>query len=443
MTKPQAWLDGRRLLWLGSAIFILFGTAIELRSQFALIDFQAIYYGARCVIQHHDPYKPSEFLGVYQNDGGTFPTEPVAARSVRQAVPICINLPSALFLVAPLALVPWRVAAAIWMLITAASLVLAAFLMWDMANIHAPRLSAGLAFLLLANSELLLVVGNSSGIVVSLCVIAVWCLLRKKFVYLGVACLAVGLVIKPQDTVLIWLFFLLAGGMFRRRALQTAAAALGIAGLAALWVMRVSPHWAQELHMNFAATAVHGGLNDPGPRSLGGHGLGMVVSLQAPLSLLRDSPHFYNPVAWIVCASLIAGWMYYVLRGTQHAHPSSESERFAIAAIAGLAMLPVYHRSYDARLLLLTIPACAMLWNERGRVKWFAALVTVAAILSAGDSFCAAMLMLIKNAPLAARLPGIVMTVIQVFPAPLSLLAVGVFYLLAYQRRCAATQINP
>ncbi len=443
MTKSQAWLDGRRLLWLGSAIFILLGAAIEFGSPFALIDFKAIYYGARCVIEHQDPYRPSEFLGVYQGDGGTFPPDPVAARSVRQAISICINLPSSLFLVAPLAMAPWSVAATIWMLLTAASIVLAAFLVWEVASTYAPRLAGGLAFLLLASSELLLVVGNSSGIVVSLCVIAVWCLFRNKFVYLALACLAVGLVVKPQDTGLVWLYFLLAGARNRKRALQAALVAGAIAAAAALWVMPVSPHWAQELHMNLASTSVPGGLNDPGPASLGGHGLGMVVSLQAPLSVVRDDPHFYNPLAWIVCAVLISIWLIDLRRRSRRAQHFSQSNWFLIASLSALTMLPLYHRSYDARLLLLTVPACAMLWRERGRVRLYAALVTGATILCTGDLFSAAVLLLIKNTPLVARLPGMAIVAIQVFPAPFCLLATSVFYLWIYLRRGGASTINP
>jgi hypothetical protein len=103
-------------------------------------------------------------------------------------------------------------------------------------------------------------------------------------------------------------------------------------------------------------------------------------------------------------------------------------------------MLPVYHRSYDARLLLLAVPASAMLWRERGRVRWCAVFVTGLAILCTGDLFVAVMLMLIKN---TGSLPGIVMTVIQVFPAPLSLLAAGVFYLWIYLRQFLAARVNP
>lgn len=431
MTRSQSWLDGRRLLWLGSAIFVFLGIGLELGSSFALIDFKAVYYGARCVMQHRDPYQEREFLSVYRAEGGTFPSDATAARSVSQAVPICINLPSALFLVAPLALAPWRVAAAIWMMMTATSLIIASFLIWNVASAHAPRVSAGLAFLLLANSELTLVVGNSSGIVISLCVIAAWCLLREKFVYAGVVCLAVALLIKPQDAGLVWLYFLLAGGMLRRRALQTAFVAAGLAGLAVLWVTHVSPHWLQEMQINIAATTARGGLNDPGLTSLGGHGLGMVISLQALLSFFHDDPHFYNPVTWIVCAVLIAIWMVRTLR----ADHSPQSAWFGLATASVLSMLPSYHRAYDARLLLLAIPACAMLWAQGRRVRWLAVMVTGLAIVCTGDLFSAATLLLIKSAFFAAGLPGMFVTAIQVFPAPLTLLAACVFYLWIHPRR--------
>jgi len=31
-------------------------------------------------------------------------------------------------------------------------------------------------------------------------------------------------------------------------------------------------------------------------------------------------------------------------------------------------MLVTYHRPFDAKLLLLAVPACAMLWAEGGRI---------------------------------------------------------------------------
>jgi hypothetical protein len=427
------------MLLLGSAVFILLGAALEWGSSYQMIDFKAIYYGARCVLHHRDPYQESEFLSVYQAEGGSFPSNAAAARSVRQAIPMCINLPSALLLVAPLAAFPWRVAQVIWMLLTAAGLPLAALLIWDVAAQYTARIPAVLAFLILANSELLLVVGNASGIVVSLCAIAVWCLLRERLAWAGILCLAAGLLLKPQDAAFLWLYFLLAGGAHRKRALQAAMVALAIGVVAALWVGHVSPHWMDEMRSNIVATWARGGLNDPGPTSMGAHGLGMVVSLQGFFSVFKDNPRFYNPMAILVSGALLLPWAVKTLRASS----TPRIAWFAMATIAALSMLPVYHRAYDARLLLLTLPACAMLWAEHSRLRWWAVCLTGAAILCTGDLFWSVVLIAINNPAVGlARLPAQAVIAVQMFPAPLSLLAVSIFYLWVYLRGAAAANVD-
>ena len=55
MTKAR--LDALYLLLLGSAVFLLLGAALEYSSPVSMADFKAVYYGARCMIQHVDPYR--------------------------------------------------------------------------------------------------------------------------------------------------------------------------------------------------------------------------------------------------------------------------------------------------------------------------------------------------------------------------------------------------
>ena len=197
----------------------------------------------------------------------------------------------------------------------------------------------------------------------------------------GILCLAVSLALKPHDAGLVWLYFLLAGGAYRKRALQTLAATIAISLPAVLWVGQVSPHWIQELHSNVLTLSVHGGLLDPGPASTGSHGLDMLVSLQAGLSVFWDDPRFYNLASYLVCAPLVLAWGWVTLR----TRPSARNAWLALAAIAALSMLPVYHRQVDARLLLLTVPACAMLWAEGGRIGRLALAVTTAGLVLTGD----------------------------------------------------------
>src|SRR5665213_866653 len=98
MTKER--LDGLYLLLLGGVVFLLLGGVLENVAIAPMSDFKAIYYGARCVIHHSDPYENGTILREFQADGGQFPADPNISRSVQRAILVCINLPSSLFLVA-------------------------------------------------------------------------------------------------------------------------------------------------------------------------------------------------------------------------------------------------------------------------------------------------------------------------------------------------------
>ncbi len=433
----KARLDGLYLLLLGSALFVLLGTAVELShaASYGMEDFKAVFFGARCALQQTDPYLKTEFLRIYQAAGERFPTDPIVARSVSQAIPICINLPTTLFLIAPFTLLPLTFAEALWGFLTTASLIFAGFLVWTLVADTEAVLAGALIGLLIAGSELLLLVGNTAGVVVSLCVIAVCCFVRQRLVLAGVLCLAVSLAIKPQDACLVWLCLLLAGGIYRKYALQSFLAAAALALAAILWVAHVSPHWASELSANLALTSARGGLNDPGPSSLGGHGLGMVVSLQALFSIIRDDPRFYNLISWAICGLLLLAWAVKALRS----HSTPRMSWYALASIAALSMLPVYHRSYDARLLLLTVPACMTLWREKNRTGWCALLLTTAAILFTGDLFWAVFFAITDSLHFFSNASPWMTALLQVFPAPLILLLASLFYLWIYLRESPDT----
>jgi len=425
-------LDGLYLMLLGGVVFLLLGVVLENIVPGPMSDFKAIYYAARCVIHHSDPYQDGEILKEYRADGGQFPADPNIARSVERAVLVCINLPTSLFLVAPFALLPWGPAHALWMVAMAACLLLAAYLMWNLSAGFEPVIAGALIGFVLANSEVLTIIGNAAGIVIGLCLVAVWCFMKRRFEWAGVVCLAVSLAFKPHDAGFVWLYFLLVGGVLRKRALQALALAAVLCVPAVLWVGQISPHWTQELHNNLAATSARGDLNDPGPTSMGAHTLGMVVSLQTVTSLFRDEPGFYNPAAYLIAGPLILLWITVTLRRSF----TMERGWLALAAIAALSLLPVYHRIYDAKLLLLTVPACALLWAEGGRMGKLALAVNAAAFVLTGDlPWVVFSVLLGSMRPAMPWLTDSMLTAIVVFPAPMALLAMSVFYLWAYARR--------
>jgi len=429
MTKAR--LDGLYLLLLGSVIFVLLGVIVESSAVVTTVDYKVVYYSARCLIQHIDPYQENEVLSIYQAESADRPLE---SEKVRQIVSRYMYLPTAFAVTVPFALLPWGPAHILWLTLTIGSVIVASFLIWNVGADFAPIVSGVLIGFFLANSEVLVVLCNPAGIAVSLCVVAVWCFIRERFVPAGILCLAVSLVVKPQDAGLVWLYFLLAGGVYRRRALQTLVAtlALGLPGI--LWVWSVAPNWLQEWRSNILAFSVHGGINDPGPASTGGHGLGMLVNLQAVLSVFRDDPHFYNPVSYLICVPLLLLWLIVTLRS----RPTPAKAWIGLAAIAALSMLPVYHHLYDSKILLLTVPACAMLWAEGGLIGWLALLVNTAGFALNGDVTWAIVLGLIGRLHMPpSGLSEQLLIALQVFPAPLILLVIGVFYLWVYARRCS------
>ncbi len=435
MTKAR--LDGLYLMLLGSVVFLLLGGVLEQGAATKLVDFRVVYYPARCLLEHADPYMEADVLRVYHAEGADSPKD---SEKVRQIVTRYFYLPTAFAFTVPFALAPWWLAASIWMAITIASFLFSAFLIWNLAADRSPVLSGVMVGFFVANSELLIVTGNAAAIAISFCVIAVWCFVRDRFVLAGILCLAMGLALKPHDTGLVWLYLLLAGGVYRKRALQTLVAAVVLSLPALLWVWHVSPNWIQELNANIAAFAVHGGINDPGLASSGAHGLDMLISLQAVTGMFWDNPLVYNSVTYIMCVPLLLAWAFVTLRS----RPTPRNLWLALAAIAALTMLPVYHRQNDAKLLLLTVPACAMLWAEGGAIGWLAIVANSAVFVLTGDLPWAILLAVINKLHLpASGLSAQLAAGVQILPAPLVLLVVGVFYLWVYARHRSSTAGTP
>jgi len=432
-------------LLLSGAIMVVWGSLIAIHSDAGGWDFKAIFYGTHSLMRHSDPYNPAAMQQTYESEGGRCPSNPDGENLCRQAVFVCVNLPTALFLIAPLALLPWKAAWLLWLSSIAASFMLASLIMWAVAKNQAPKVSILLICLMLCDAEIVFELGNLAGIAVSFCVIAVWCFLEDRFVPAGILCLAISLLLKPHDAALVWLYFVLAGGVYRRRAFQAMGVAVALALPALLWVSHVSPQWWQELHAHIAAP--HGSLNDPGPRSLSFDSADYVISLQAVFSLFQDDPRFYNLASYLTCGALLCAGAARVIQSRF----TKRNAWIALAAIAAFSMLPMYHRNHDAKLLLLAVPACAILWAEGGRLKWPAGAITTAAILATADVPSAALLVMMKSLNVsAAGLFNKMLIVFLLHPAPMVLLTMGVFYLWVFFRRTAqekqesvARQIQP
>jgi hypothetical protein len=163
----------------------------------------------------------------------------------------------------------------------------------------------------------------------------------------------------------------------------------------------------------------------------------MVIDLQAAVSVFRNDPRVYNLISYLVCGALLLVWSVRTLR----LRSSPAGAWLALAAVVPLTMLVTYHRPWDAKLLLLTVPACAMLWARGGAVGKIALWVNAAGLVLTGDVPLA--ILNILSIKLHVGTAGIfeqMLTVVLNRPASLILLVMGIFYLWMYLRRPVSDQ---
>jgi hypothetical protein len=414
------------LILLSTGISVLWGVSAGRAAYGGTLDFQGVYYGSRCLLQHCDPFNETELEHLYRSEGGEGPNESVQHR---RTVTLFVNLPTTLLVVAPFALLPWGAAQFLWTAAVVGCILIATVLVCMMGAGEAEGVSVFLGCLLLANCEVLFGTANTAGIVVGLCVIAAVSFTLNRYVWVGILCFAISLAVKPHDAGFIWLYFVLLGGTTRKHALKALGITSILAVVAVAWVSIAAPHWIPEMKANLAQISGPGGLNSPGPGSLTGTTAAMVINLQAILSVFRNDPHFYTPVTYLVCGALIVAWG---LR-TARVRSPGQSTWFALSCAVAFTMLITYHRPYDAKLMLVAIPACAQLWATDRLVGKFAFAITTLGILMTSDIPLAISIEIARNLHVApVGLAGKILTVVFTRPASLALLLNAVFYLWVY-----------
>ena len=436
---PHPRTDGIYFLILGCALFVLSGLALTLATPGQLIDFKAIYYSGRCLLSGHDPYREDDMTQAYAAGEGQSFASP-AMRRPNESVTLFVYPPTTLLIAVPFALLPLKTAVLLWQLLIASGVLLSSVLMWDLAADYAPRLSAVLIALWMIGSIGLFLIGNIAGLVVSLCLIAAWSFIRSRVVWVGLICLSFGLVIKPHDVALIWLYFLFAGASHRKSALQSLVIAAALGAVALLWISHAAPQWLPELKANLAETSAPGGRSDPGPNGVSNSTNGMIVDLQAAISFFRDDPAFYNSLAYAISGVLLLGWLLITFRSA----PSLTRDLLALASVSTLTSIATYHRNYDARIALLAVPACALLWSQQNPRKYLAALFTFLLLLFTGDFTIAALLAFKRNMDMANATWLTRLAAVLIWrPLPFMLLSTTLIYIWATWQYSLLARIKP
>ena len=151
-----------------------------------------------------------------------------------------------------------------------------------------------------------------------------------------------------------------------------------------------------------------------------------MINLQTAVSLITADPFLYNSATYVIVGVLLLVLAFFVLRH-RCANPWG-----AVASLSALSMLPLYHHLFDAKLLLLTVPACALTAAGRKPLGYLAALVTFFAIVATADLPWAIFLSLTHGLHPSAGWASRAFLATEVLPAPLLLLAVAILYLRIY-----------
>jgi hypothetical protein len=261
--------------------------------------------------------------------------------------------PTTLVMIAPVAAMPRSIAFAAWYCVNVVALAGAAAALLAMTGLRFTTFAAWamLALVLMLGPVQSGVHAGQPAVLSAACIVmAIWCSAGRRPVAAGVL-LAVAASMKLQ---LAAPFILLA--VVRREWRTVAVAAGGFSVIALVGVARLQvagvDWWADWLD-NIRRSATGGGPNDFAPPNPSRDHL---LNLQLPLYAITGS----RAVAQIAAVALVTvGALAYLIRLRRHDRaPAEDDPRDALllaAPVAVLTLLPVYHRYYDATILMIPL----------------------------------------------------------------------------------------
>jgi hypothetical protein len=159
--------------------------------------------------------------------------------------------------------------------------------------------------------------------------------------------------------------------------------------------------------------------------------------MQTDLAILWNNSTFYSSVTYITIGAL---FLVLVLVARKVADVRLRLWA-GLACAVPLEMLVSYHRTFDAKLLLLSIPACTRLWDRGGARRWISAGLTGLALFVTADIPLAIQNRLIDPLiNLRGSWPQRIWGIIAGRPFPLILLALAVFYLVVLRQEAQADE---
>jgi hypothetical protein len=330
-------------------------------------DFISPYIQSRALIQGLDPYSPEVLVRLWPVTGPhrlEFLAKDLADGTLieKRGIPTAYPL-TALFLLAPLAMLPWPIAHLLWLAITA---VLTLGVIGSLLRLLTMEAGDWRSYVFVAFAFALapLHTGFAAGSVViatlALCGIALAREQRGNDVLAGIL-FAMAVCLKPQIGLPFLAYYLL------RRRWRLCGIAAGVVLTAALLPMArlaiSGTPWLQNYRSDNKVLFVSGILADFTERNPLRFSL---INLQVLFYSMWHRAVVANALAIGLSTALFVIWVGLLLRYSRQ----NDDALLAISAVAVLSLLPVYHRFYDA--FLLIFPLCWSLREFSGPRKQFA-----------------------------------------------------------------------
>ena len=357
-------LDLQFLVFLASVfIFFAFGGYKALH---ASEDFSPVYGGARCLLHGCNPYDSDQWGNSYLQGGGPIKFLPPFTMET------AIYPPSTLLVLSPFALFDFSTARVLWFLLNGSLYIVAVRCALSSRQPSQGWVSTILGSLFLITSGELLATGNPSFFSIPLIVIGSCLFLRGRYLVLASFLLILGLAVKPQLGGLIVLY-LFTRNIYRRYAFLSMVGALVflLLGGVTLSSHPQSRNWLPNMRENVSSSLGAGHVTDPRPENKIAIG---DVNIQTLTSVFFEDAKTYDAVAFGICAVLL---ILFVIMAAKWMRFDSTLDHHALAVLSVLTLLPVYHRHYDTRLLLLMIPGIAIIFHKRRIMGAIIAAVTV------------------------------------------------------------------
>jgi len=353
---------------LAGSEFIVRGPVRAMLTSTGFNDFLSPYIQSQAWRCGLDPYSPEVLLQLWPAGAShfVFLRNEVANGTLveRRGIPTAYPL-TALVLLSPFSLIPWKAAYTAWM---AFNLALFGLMVGTMVELAGLRHSEPKAILLMAATLALapfqtgIATGNSTLAAVELGVIAVYAA-RQRYEMVSAVLIALSAGLKPQIGICFLFYYMIRP---RMRVFVAAAALLLVVGLAG-WLRLEAGHtpwWTNYRNDNrmLLESGVLGNFTEINQTRFG------LINLQVALYPMLADVRRTNVLAAAIATALLAAWLIIALRRRR----SPDSELLELSAPAVISLLPIYHRFYDAALLVLPLVwtfVCFGRGRERARER--------------------------------------------------------------------------